>query len=152
MIKWLVRNFSCNGQATQLSISSGARARAGGLEFLERISDPFVLGAGWGRVGSPTMAVEPNPARVYLNRPSWPSTSYRDILMQIGQAMRRHYELPQELPDRLYVLLEAATGPTTTSIDARAPLGRSALADRSVESRRDRADSSGAEETMSKRA
>jgi hypothetical protein len=35
---------------------------------------------------------------------------YRDIQMRIGQAMRQHYELPEELPDQLFTLLIQATG------------------------------------------
>jgi hypothetical protein len=43
-------------------------------------------------------------------RPFWPVTLFHDIQMQIGQAMRFEYELPQELPDTLLTLLMQVTG------------------------------------------
>ncbi len=43
-------------------------------------------------------------------RPFWPVTPFHDIQMQIGQAMRLEYELPQELPDTLLTLLMQVTG------------------------------------------
>jgi hypothetical protein len=43
-------------------------------------------------------------------RPFWPVTPFHDIQMQIGQAMRLEYELPQELPDTLLTLLMQLTG------------------------------------------
>jgi len=35
---------------------------------------------------------------------------YRDIQMRIGQVMRQHYELPEELPDQLLTLLAQVIG------------------------------------------
>ena len=43
-------------------------------------------------------------------RPFWPVTPFHDVQMQIGQAMRLEYELPQELPDMLFMLLTQVTG------------------------------------------
>jgi hypothetical protein len=43
-------------------------------------------------------------------RPTWPAMTYRDIQMQIGQVLRREYELPQELPDQFLALLMQVTG------------------------------------------
>ena len=59
---------------------------------------------------SPTMASDRNQAGPESERPSWPTTPYRDIQVQIGQALRLQYELPQELPDRLLILLMQVTG------------------------------------------
>jgi hypothetical protein len=56
------------------------------------------------------MASDHNPPDLELARPSWPVTSYRDILVQIGERLRLQYELPQELPDRLLTLLMQVTG------------------------------------------
>ena len=62
------------------------------------------------RVVSPAMVSDINQPRPELSRPRWPATSYRDIQMRIGQAMRHQYELPEELPDQLFTLLMQATG------------------------------------------
>jgi hypothetical protein len=40
----------------------------------------------------------------------WLATPYRDVQMQIGQALRLQYELPQDLPDRLLTLLMQLSG------------------------------------------
>jgi hypothetical protein len=56
------------------------------------------------------MASDRNQARPESERPSWPTTPYRDIQVRIGQALRLQYELPQELPDRLLTLLMQVTG------------------------------------------
>jgi hypothetical protein len=47
-----------------------------------------------------------DPVSLKLERSSWPAAVYHhDVQMHIGQALRLHYELPQELPDRLLTLL-----------------------------------------------
>jgi hypothetical protein len=56
------------------------------------------------------MASDRNLPRLESERPSWPTTPYRDIQVRIGQALRLQYELPQELPDRLLTLLMQVTG------------------------------------------
>jgi hypothetical protein len=38
------------------------------------------------------------------------ATPFRDIQMQIGQALRLQYELPQDLPDQLLTLLMQLSG------------------------------------------
>jgi hypothetical protein len=43
-------------------------------------------------------------------RPPWSETPWREIQMQIGQALRQHYELPQELPSQLLALLMQIDG------------------------------------------
>ena len=56
------------------------------------------------------MALDPQSNEAQLRRPSCLATSYRDIQMQIGQAMRLQYELPdEELPDQLFSLLMQVT-------------------------------------------
>jgi len=57
------------------------------------------------------MASDRNRADLESNRrPFWPVTPFHDVQMQIGQAMRLEYELPQELPDMLFMLLTQVTG------------------------------------------
>ena len=60
------------------------------------------------------MAFDRNQLRPESTRPPchppWPEMQYRDIQMRIGQVMRQHYELPEELPDQLLTLLAQVIG------------------------------------------
>jgi len=56
------------------------------------------------------MASDRNHSPLESERPSWPSTSYRDIPMRIGEVLRWQYEPPQELPHQLLTLLMQVTG------------------------------------------
>jgi hypothetical protein len=51
-----------------------------------------------------------DPVSLELERSSWSASVYHDVQMHIGQALRLHYELPQELPDRLLTLLMELIG------------------------------------------
>jgi hypothetical protein len=50
-----------------------------------------------------TMGSDRNRPYPRSERPWMPS--YRDIPLHIGQALRKHYELPEELPHQLLTLL-----------------------------------------------
>jgi hypothetical protein len=67
------------------------------------------------------MASDPNEPDLTSERPSWPTTPYRDIQVRIGQALRLQYELPQEV-----------TRPTTHIVDASDRTGRERLIEASV--------------------
>jgi hypothetical protein len=56
------------------------------------------------------MAFDSDDQRSRSKRQLSPTTPYRDIQMRIGQSMRQHLELPQELPDRLLALLMQVAG------------------------------------------
>ena len=70
-----------------------------------------------GSVMSPTMASDRDQAGPSTSeRPSWPTTPYRDIQVQIGQALRLQYESPS-----------GVTRPTTYIVDASDGTGRERL-------------------------
>jgi hypothetical protein len=56
------------------------------------------------------MAFDNNDQRLQSQRQFSPTTPYRDVQMRIGEAMRQHFELPQELPDQLLALLMQVAG------------------------------------------
>ena len=49
--------------------------------------------------------------RVEYERPVRPATLYRDLPMHIGEALRRQYKPPEELPDQLLALLTQLAAP-----------------------------------------
>ena len=63
-----------------------------------------------GSIGSPTVAWDRGRPPPESERQQWPATPYRDVQMQIGQALRLQYELPQDLPDQLLTLLMQLSG------------------------------------------
>ena len=56
------------------------------------------------------MAFDRNRLRPEPTRPPSREMRYRDIQMLLGQVMRHHYELPEELPDQLLTLLAQVIG------------------------------------------
>ena len=49
--------------------------------------------------------------RVEYERPVRSATLYRDLPIHIGEALRRQYKPPEELPDQLLALLTQLAGP-----------------------------------------
>jgi hypothetical protein len=60
--------------------------------------------------GREAPAMASDPVSLELERSSWSASVYHDVQMHIGQALRLHCELPQELPDRLLTLLMELIG------------------------------------------